>query len=147
MKIGPRGDQGPEAVFRQALEVDPPRQRFRQLLVLIDNSPGERGVGEKRLPFVRKVGGEIGNDRLAASRRLEVGPGKTNPFEARNGVQTLDLAQRNNRNPRLGTPLRRNVEKVQPDNVNDEAGKKRRPIVRQASEDKPGKGYPVTGKR
>ena len=47
------------------LELDPAGQRFRQLLDLVDDAAGERGVGEESFPFVGQLGAEIGDDGVA----------------------------------------------------------------------------------
>ena len=47
------------------LELDAAGQRFRQLLDLVDDPAGERGVGEESFPFVGQLGAEIGDDRVA----------------------------------------------------------------------------------
>ncbi len=56
-----RGHKRSEIILRQVRQLHPSGQRFRELLVLVDDLPRERRIRKERLPFVRQVGGEVGN--------------------------------------------------------------------------------------
>jgi len=49
------------------LDVDLAGKRLPELLHLVDDPPRQRGVGEQCLPLRRKLGREVGEDRVAAA--------------------------------------------------------------------------------
>ena len=49
MEIAASGNERSEAVLRKLFQLDPPGERFPQLLHLVDDAPAERGIGENEL--------------------------------------------------------------------------------------------------
>ncbi len=105
MEPAARRQQRSEAVLRQLLELDPAGQRFRQLLDLVHDPPGERGIGEEGLPFVGQVGAEVGDDRMAAARVVQPRPREGEPVDPVNTLQPLDRAERHHREPAPDPPF------------------------------------------
>ena len=65
-RIGARGDQAAETILGQVPHLDPPGQRFEQLLNLVNHPAFERGIGQEGFPFVRQIV-KIGDDRMAVA--------------------------------------------------------------------------------
>src|SRR3954465_5064026 len=103
------------------LELDASGQRFSELLNLIDDPAGERGISQERLPLVRHVRGEIRDDRLAGAGVMKPRPEKREPFDSRDLVERLDSAERHDRVPPPDGALRIDVKCVEPDDVEKES--------------------------
>ena len=138
VEIAARRKQRAEAVLRQMLELDPAGQRFGQLLDLVDDPPGERGVGQERFPFVGQVGGEVGDDRMCSrGRRASRGLDRVSQSTLSIAQQTLDCAEGHDRDPPADLPLREDVEHIQPGHVKQEAGGQPDAVVGKARENEP----------
>ena len=119
------------------LELDPAGERFGQLLDLIDNPAGKRGVGQERFPFVGQSSAEIGDDGLATADIGKTRPLHDQPVYGVDLPQSPDMAIGNDREAAANVPLGVHVEELEPDDVQQKAAEKADTIVGKAGEDEP----------
>ena len=148
VEIAARREQRAEAVFRQMLELDPAGQRFRQLLDLVDDAAGERGVGEESFPFVGQVGAEIGDDGVARAGVVKLRALQHVPVDVRRSALSRSVAPNGTTAIRRRTvPLGVDVEQIEPGDVEQEAGGEPDAVVGEAGQHEPDDDDAVAGQR
>jgi hypothetical protein len=119
MKIAAHRHERAEAVFGQLLDLGQAGQRLPQLLDLINDAAGERRVGKESLPFVRRIGGEVGNDGIASPRVLKPRTAKNHPVDRVDVLKAIDRAEGHHRNA-APDAVGREIEDVKPADVESE---------------------------
>ena len=127
-RIGPRRDQATEAVFGQMAHLHPSRERFEQLLDLVDHPSIERGIGQERFPFIGQIS-KIGDNRIALADPVQVGCAKRVPVNRFHFAQLPGLADRDDRDLGPDSPRDEEIDGKGPHQVDPETQRQRRAMI------------------
>jgi hypothetical protein len=110
-------------------------------LTFITRRAGERPVGKEALPFLAKLGVQIGDNQVKL-RSLLLLPGKVDPGNVGDSGETSGVADRDQADPQPA-PLQVEVDDVVPEYADQEAHEEMQAAIVKAREEKEGQDEPI----